>query len=311
MADTEQLIGVPIENLQDALSYDLTDDSKVIVEDETQLTRKSRLKIIAEWILKKLTVNFAEDGSDTLAINKQMNPLSSGIAKISKENAPGGAEKTMAYICFGSEANDNVRVMIVVDKETGDTYLKLHSGNTYNGWMRIPVEIYSNLTTKNKSSIVSAINELNEKSYNSEKTVRIGKKVISDTVNLWQLTGGGQRNIGSDEEEIDNDYYSTVSGDDAKITVKKDGLYQLFVNNYAAGTDGTASGTLLTYIYNDDEILLTDSVYLYGSMACRRNISRVAYLSAGASLHVKVGTSAATSGTINFKGGYLEIVKLD
>lgn len=54
MAD---LIGIPIEDLEEAALSNLTDDTKVVVEDSgTPVTRKTKLSLLAEWIRTKLAI---------------------------------------------------------------------------------------------------------------------------------------------------------------------------------------------------------------------------------------------------------------
>lgn len=56
MADT-QLIGIPIEDLQEADSSNLTDSTKVIVEDDgTPVTRQCNLGVMADWVNDRVVI---------------------------------------------------------------------------------------------------------------------------------------------------------------------------------------------------------------------------------------------------------------
>lgn len=102
MADT-QLIGIPIEDLQEADSSNLTNETKVIVEDDgTPVTRQCNLGVMADWINDRVIV-----GGRNLFLDTGTERTSSGyyITKYKPANDPlvSGKEYTISMCVTPAE----------------------------------------------------------------------------------------------------------------------------------------------------------------------------------------------------------------
>lgn len=115
----------------------------------------------------------------------------------------------------------------------------------------------------------------------------------------WNITTA-YKNVGSKMPVVNNDFYETVSGNDAEIKIKKPGTYLLLASSEfgaSAGTGGTAWDSIL-----DDygaEIMRANA-YVYGGSAT----VNIAYLlTVDSPINLKLCVSCSVgSGTIQNKG---------
>lgn len=125
----------------------------------------------------------------------------------------------------------------------------------------------------------------------------------------WAATTGWN-NIGSKEAVVDNEYFSTTSGSDAAITIKKSGKYLVHYYGQAAGA--TANNVFWMGLYiNDTYDGDGHSAYCYSTYQISIEDTRVLELNAGDTVKLYAGKSNISGSTLNVSGKeYLEIYNL-
>ena len=160
----------------------------------------------------------------------------------------------------------------------------------------------SSVVCENRESMIGdEINDLINRFKFSAKIGKWGSTWAATTV--WN-------NVGSKEAVVDNEYFSTISGADASITVKKSGKYLVHYFGQAAGA--TANNVFWMGLYiNDTYDGDGHSAYCYSTYQISIEDTRVLELNAGDTVKLYAGKSNISGSTLNVSGKeYLEIYNL-